>query len=91
MVQFTLMSKAGLKDLIIGIVAIFMGFILIIVLATQASLINSATGSVTLRSEGLPIFYGAIILAMFSVLLGGFEIGRYVEMEMGKRNKVNKS
>lgn len=65
------------SSIIVALILVFLGFVLVIVLMTQANMLDAVGGTVALSNPNL--FFGAIFGALFSVLLGGYLIGKYVE------------
>jgi uncharacterized membrane protein len=78
-------SGTNFNIIIAGIIAVFLGFILVIVLLAQASILDATNGSVTLANSGL--FFGIIFLALICVLLGGYLVGKYVEKMREERRR----
>jgi len=81
-------GKASLKNLIWGIISLFIAVVLIVWLYSYLNGMVSTLGAeehLTMKPEGIIglLYFGFGIL--FFGLLGGYEIGRYVEMEFSKR------
>ena len=79
-------SGAGLKDLLLGIVCIL--FAIIAIISVFAYTLGYSGGEgVVVKQEGI----SGLFVATFSVLvigvLGGVEIGRYVEKTMNEKKK----
>ena len=65
------------SSVIVALILVFLGFVVVIVLMTQANILDAVNGTVALSNPNL--FFGAIFAALFAVLLGGYLIGKYVE------------
>jgi ABC-type transport system involved in multi-copper enzyme maturation permease subunit len=76
----------NMGSIITGLIVVFLGFILVIVLMAQASVVNATTGQVTLANSG--IFFGMIFLSLLCVLLGGYLIGKYAEKARKEKQSV---
>jgi hypothetical protein len=61
----------------------FFGFVVVIVLMSQASAINAVTGSVTLANSGP--FFGVIFFSLLCVLIGGYLLGKYMEKSRNEK------
>jgi hypothetical protein len=81
-------GKASLKNLIWGIICLFIAVVLIVWVYSYLNGMVSTLGAeeyLTMKPKGVIglLYFGFGIL--FFGLLGGYEIGRYVEMEFSKR------
>jgi hypothetical protein len=77
---------AGLKDLLAGIVAIFLALILIAYTYAYTLGVSSG-GDVAVRQEGIPLLFLMIVFILFLGIIGGLEIGRYLEKVMNEKNR----
>jgi len=80
-----LFKEAGVRNLITGIISLFVAIVFIIWVYSYLTGMVSGGGDLIMKREGIIglLYFGFGIL--FFGLLGGFEIGRYVEMEFSKR------
>ena len=81
-------GKASLRNLIWGIICLFIAIVLIVWVYSYLNGMVSTLGAeeyLTMKPEGVIglLYFGFGIL--FFGLLGGYEIGRYAEMEFSKR------
>jgi hypothetical protein len=74
----------NLASIIAGVVLIFIGFLPIIILYSQANALTIVAGKTVVPNWGL--FFGVTFLALISVLLGGFIIGKYLEKQRNEKH-----
>jgi hypothetical protein len=86
--QKYIFGKAGLKNLIYGIIFLFIAVVLIVWVYSYLNGMVSTLGAeeyITMKPEGvIGLFYFGFGILFFGSM-GGYEIGRYVEMEFSKR------
>ena len=85
-------GKASLKNLILGIICLFIAIVLIIFAYSYLAGMTATLGAgedIILKPEGITglLYFNFAIL--FFGLWGGFQVGRYVEMEFSKRRRAN--
>lgn len=71
-------------SIIAGLVVVFIGLLIVIILIAQASVANAVSGSITLANAGL--FFGLIFASLIFVLFGGYLVGKYVEKQRNEKN-----
>jgi len=78
-------GEASTKNLIFGLICVFIAIVLVIWVYTYVSGMASGGEDIVMKHEGIIglLYYGFGVL--FFGLIGGFEIGRYVQTEFTKR------
>lgn len=80
-------GKVGVSSLIVGIIAIFGCFVVLAIF--YGALMIPATGEVLIEREAirsvLMAFLFVALILIVGGILGGFELGRYVQMQLIKR------
>lgn len=85
------LSKTSLKNLILGIVCVFLAVIVILFSYGYVSGLVSEGGDIIIKREGISSMFEVIGVILLLGLAGGFEIGRYAEMEFNKRKSEKPS
>lgn len=80
-------GEVRVRNLIWGLILIFIAVALIVLVYSYFSGMTSGGGDIVLKREGI----SGLSMVMFAILLfgllGGFEIGRYVQTESIRRRK----
>ena len=79
----------NMGSIIASLIVVLLGFVVVVVLMAQASVVNAVTGTVTLANSG--VFFGIIFGSLLCVLLGGYLLGKYVEKMRSEKRIVSPS
>ena len=83
--QKYIFGKASLKNLVLGMLLLLSTVGLILFVYGYLSGMASSGGDIILKRDGVSGLFAALLGILFLGVWGGYEIGRYVEMEFSKR------
>lgn len=80
-------GEAGVSNLLLGVILICGALSLMLYMWAALSGIVSGEFDIVGETEGISNFYLAMLLLVVLSIVGGYEIGRYVQTEFTKRRK----